>query len=123
MSIECAIDSQSWREVHDERASHFYRDGLGKGNYPLPQRPHPQKQNAAVYTKVWTHLKDADPDISIVTEAKTITLTDLVVRVLAYFSTYPEELFRARSGTTSFRLAGAEIFCAITSPSTPDSRM
>jgi hypothetical protein len=67
--------------------------------------------------------KDADPDISVVKEAKTITLTDPVVRVLAYFSTYPEELFRARSGTTSFRLAGPEIFRAITSPSTPDSRM
>jgi hypothetical protein len=50
--------------------------------------------------------KDADPDLSIVKKAKTITLTDPVVRVLAYFSTYPEELFRARSGTTSFRLAG-----------------
>jgi hypothetical protein len=27
----------------------------GRGTAPFP-RPHPQKQNAAVYTKVWTHL-------------------------------------------------------------------
>src|ERR1700751_6310999 len=29
--------------------------GWGRGTAPFP-RPHPQKQNAAVYTKVWTHL-------------------------------------------------------------------
>src|ERR1700751_2993009 len=33
--------------------------GWGRGTAPFP-RPHPQKQNAAVYTKVWTHLIGAD---------------------------------------------------------------
>jgi len=30
--------------------------GWGRGTAPFP-RSHPQKQNAAVYTKVWTHLR------------------------------------------------------------------
>src|ERR1700745_1080982 len=33
--------------------------GWGRGTAPFP-RPHPQKQNTAVYTKVWTHLIGAD---------------------------------------------------------------
>src|SRR4029077_9984547 len=50
---ECRL----WRELRNERASHFDRDGQGKRNGPLPQHPIPKKQNLVAYTKVWTHLK------------------------------------------------------------------
>jgi putative transposase len=31
-----------WRELRNERASRFYRDGLGKGKCPLPECPIPE---------------------------------------------------------------------------------
>src|SRR2546422_11040640 len=33
-----------WRELRDESTSHFYRDGQGKGNCPLPLHPIPKNK-------------------------------------------------------------------------------